>query len=263
MHVRRRRRPRGRPRRCAASSCGPSRSTIPTTLWVHELIGAAVSTADGTRRRRGRRVQANPASDLLVLDTGALVPLPFVVERRDDGRRRDRSARRASSTSASTPIDADAHRRLHDLPGDGRRLRRAEPARQGAASAGCSTSGSTTCASAATDPHRSVDDAPFGGGAGHGADARAAVRARSRRSTRRGRCSCSGPGGRRFDQAMARELAAARRVLAAVRPLRGRRRAGPRAPRRRRAVDRRLRARPAARWRPWSCSRRSAGWCPA
>ncbi len=48
-------------------------------LWVHELIGAEVSEADGTERGTVTAVQANPASDLLVLDNGALVPLHFVV----------------------------------------------------------------------------------------------------------------------------------------------------------------------------------------
>lgn len=50
------------------------------TLWVHELVGSEVFELDGTRRGRVTDVQANPASDLLVLDTGALVPLRFVVE---------------------------------------------------------------------------------------------------------------------------------------------------------------------------------------
>ena len=52
----------------------------PDALWVHELIGALVVDADGTERGAIEAVQANPASDLLVLDTGALVPVQFVVE---------------------------------------------------------------------------------------------------------------------------------------------------------------------------------------
>ena len=48
-------------------------------LWVHELIGAEVVDADGVDRGRVEAVLDNPASDLLVLDSGALVPLPFVV----------------------------------------------------------------------------------------------------------------------------------------------------------------------------------------
>jgi 16S rRNA processing protein RimM len=52
----------------------------PDALWVHELHGALVVETDGTERGTVTAVQANPASDLLVLDTGALVPLRFVVE---------------------------------------------------------------------------------------------------------------------------------------------------------------------------------------
>ena len=50
-------------------------------LWVHELIGAAVVLADGTAVGTVEEVQANPAADLLVLDTGALVPVVFVTDR--------------------------------------------------------------------------------------------------------------------------------------------------------------------------------------
>jgi 16S rRNA processing protein RimM len=53
----------------------------PDTLWVHQLIGATVVEADGTERGVVELVQSNPASDLLVLDTGALVPLAFVTGR--------------------------------------------------------------------------------------------------------------------------------------------------------------------------------------
>lgn len=47
-------------------------------LWVHELIGAAVVLADGTAVGRVVSVVGNPASDLLELDGGALVPVVFV-----------------------------------------------------------------------------------------------------------------------------------------------------------------------------------------
>ncbi len=47
-------------------------------LWVHELIGAAVVLPDGTSVGVVEEVQANPAADLLVLDSGALVPVVFV-----------------------------------------------------------------------------------------------------------------------------------------------------------------------------------------
>ena len=49
-------------------------------LWVHELIGAAVALVDGTSVGTVTEVQANPASDLLVLDTGALVPVVFITQ---------------------------------------------------------------------------------------------------------------------------------------------------------------------------------------
>ncbi|WP_419926763.1 ribosome maturation factor RimM [Candidatus Poriferisocius sp.] len=58
--------------------------TDPDELWVHELIGTMVREIDGTERGRVEAVQANPASDLLVLESGALVPLAFLVERSGD-----------------------------------------------------------------------------------------------------------------------------------------------------------------------------------
>ncbi len=58
----------------------------PADLWVHHLIGSAVIEPDGTERGMVEAVQDNPASDLLVLDTGALVPLRFLVERDALGR---------------------------------------------------------------------------------------------------------------------------------------------------------------------------------
>ncbi len=54
-------------------------------LWVHELVGAEVVDTNGQRFGAVEAVEANPASDLLVLPGGHLVPLVFVVERRVDG----------------------------------------------------------------------------------------------------------------------------------------------------------------------------------
>jgi 16S rRNA processing protein RimM len=48
-------------------------------LWVHELIGSEVVDLAGAGHGTVTSVEANPASDLLVLDSGALVPLRFVV----------------------------------------------------------------------------------------------------------------------------------------------------------------------------------------
>jgi len=50
-----------------------------SALWVHELIGARVVDASGRDHGPVVSVLANPASDLLELASGALVPLRFVV----------------------------------------------------------------------------------------------------------------------------------------------------------------------------------------
>ncbi len=56
----------------------------PEALWVHDLIGSRVEDGGGRLLGTVDAVQANPASDLLVLDTGALIPLRFV-ERSEPG----------------------------------------------------------------------------------------------------------------------------------------------------------------------------------
>jgi 16S rRNA processing protein RimM len=50
-----------------------------SVIWIDQLFGAEVVDASGVRRGVVVDVEANPASDLMVLDTGALVPLTFVV----------------------------------------------------------------------------------------------------------------------------------------------------------------------------------------
>ena len=62
----------------------------PDTLFVHELIGSTVVDAtSGDELGVVASVEANPASDLLVLrGSGALVPVRFVVDRDADGRLR-------------------------------------------------------------------------------------------------------------------------------------------------------------------------------
>jgi 16S rRNA processing protein RimM len=53
----------------------------PSALWVHELVGSAViDKADGRHLGTVTAVVANPVSDLLELDGGALVPLRCVVD---------------------------------------------------------------------------------------------------------------------------------------------------------------------------------------
>jgi 16S rRNA processing protein RimM len=53
---------------------------IPGKLWVHELVGALVFDVNGTELGSVKAVEANPASDLLVLEAGGLIPLRFVTE---------------------------------------------------------------------------------------------------------------------------------------------------------------------------------------
>jgi 16S rRNA processing protein RimM len=58
----------------------------PAVLWVHQLVGSeVVAAADGARLGVVTAVEANPASDLLVLEGGGLVPLTFLV-RSEPGR---------------------------------------------------------------------------------------------------------------------------------------------------------------------------------
>jgi 16S rRNA processing protein RimM len=47
-------------------------------LWVHELVGATVRDAAGTALGVVGSVEANPASDLMVLESGGLIPVRFV-----------------------------------------------------------------------------------------------------------------------------------------------------------------------------------------
>lgn len=49
-----------------------------SVIWIDQLYGAAVFDRHGISRGTVVDVEANPASDLLVLDSGALVPLTFV-----------------------------------------------------------------------------------------------------------------------------------------------------------------------------------------
>ena len=53
----------------------------PDSLFVHDLVGSELVELNGTPRGTVVAVQANPASDLLVLEDGNLVPLRFVVRR--------------------------------------------------------------------------------------------------------------------------------------------------------------------------------------
>jgi 16S rRNA processing protein RimM len=54
----------------------------PDALWIHDLIGSRVEDSRGRVLGTVVGVEANPASDLLVLEGGALIPLRFVVASR-------------------------------------------------------------------------------------------------------------------------------------------------------------------------------------
>lgn len=51
----------------------------PDAVWVHDLIGSQVVERDGTQRGCCIAVIANPADDILELESGALVPARFVI----------------------------------------------------------------------------------------------------------------------------------------------------------------------------------------
>lgn len=55
----------------------------PDIIWVHEVIGSEVVDETGEHRGKVVAVESNPASDLLVLDNGSLVPLVFVVDHKE------------------------------------------------------------------------------------------------------------------------------------------------------------------------------------
>ena len=243
------RRPQPRPSSSPAGCLRAVALDDPEELWVHDLVGSEVVEADGTRAGPGRRAAGQP---------GRRPPRARRRRPRPAHVRRRRGRAVGSSSTTRRPLRlgrggrggpgaarrsgrgarAAAHRRPHDLPRPVRAT--SSGLRPGARpSAGdSSTSGSTTCARATTDPHRSVDDAPFGGGAGMVLMAPpifATVEAvRPARPL-----FLLGPAGRRFDQRRRPGAGLARRVLPALRSLRGRRRARPPPPGGRRAVDRR------------------------
>lgn len=63
-------------RRLSAEPLAPSADD--DGLYVHELVGALVVGVDGTEHGRCTGVLANPAHDILELESGGLVPVVFV-----------------------------------------------------------------------------------------------------------------------------------------------------------------------------------------
>ncbi len=56
----------------------------PDALWVHEMISKRVVDQDGVERGTCVTILANPAAEILELDTGHLVPSNFVTSMDDD-----------------------------------------------------------------------------------------------------------------------------------------------------------------------------------
>ena len=67
---------------------------MPGKLWVHELVGAAVRDAAGTELGLIASVEANPASDLLVLEGGRAHPRAL---------RHARTTRRRAPSRSTSP----------------------------------------------------------------------------------------------------------------------------------------------------------------
>ena len=55
----------------------------PDTMWAHDLIGSNVTDRNGKTFGKVTAIETNPASDLLVLEGGAIIPLTFLVEYED------------------------------------------------------------------------------------------------------------------------------------------------------------------------------------
>ena len=60
-------------------SAEPINDSDDDTLWVHELVGARVVDQHGVDHGLVAAVLNNPASDLLELEDGQLIPLTFLV----------------------------------------------------------------------------------------------------------------------------------------------------------------------------------------
>ena len=214
-----------RPRCAAASAAGGRASSRRGSGW-RPTWSAARSRA----WQRCAGCSPVPRATLLELDDGALVPLVA-----DAVRLVDPDGRRIEVDRAfSGPADED--RRLHAVPRLVRLVQRPAPRAQRARRSG---TGSTAVDMRATTPLTAgqVDDTPYGGGAGmvirvdvvEAALARATAATRSSCRPAR-RVIALAAGGRQFDDALATELAAEPARDAALRALRGLRRARARAP---------------------------------
>ena len=263
LHVDGRRRPR-RPRT-------PRSST--TTSW------SGSRSYDHRRRRRSARspsVVHGAAQDLLAIRTadGREVLVPFV----DGAGARGRRAPAAGSSSPTGPglLDAAARGRARPCASTSSRSSPTTSRRSTLSLAGKARDSGLLDVRVhdlrdwTHDRHRTVDDTPYGGGAGMVMKPEPwgeALDALRRRAGRRPSLVVPTPGGEPFTQALAARARRPRAPGVRLRPLRGHRPAGAR--RRRRPGSRCARSRSAttcstaARWPRWRSSRPWSGCCPA
>ena len=122
----------------------------------------------------------------------------------------------------------------------------------------------STCAASPSDRHQTVDDTPFGGGAGMVMRPDIVARALDAAvaAATPARSSISSPRGEPLRQARVRRARRRPGRRAAVRPLRGRRPAGDRGPRLRSSSRSATSCCRAASLPPWRCSTPACGCCP-
>ena len=188
-------------------------STAQGALFVHELIGAEVVERSGPSRGTVVAVEANPASDLLVLDSGALVPAALRRLLRAGPAYRGG----AGGLVRALIMRAEIFTIFPDLVSTW----------CGASLLGKAWRGGAVdivvhdLRSGATDPHRSVDDSPFGGGAGMVLAPGPGLSPPWRRRPRCGRSTCSARAGgvstRPWPGSWPRSRAASRCCAAATR----------------------------------------------
>ena len=232
---------------------------------MHELVGAAPvgRCGDGDRRRRASspRCEADttarrpPRARL----RGALVPGRCSSHVATDEPRAARSTDRSRPEGLVRPLmRIDVFTIFPDMVSGLRRRRACSARRRSAARSTCAC---TTCATQATDPHRTVDDAPFGGGAGMVLMAEPVFAAVEAAEPPRPLLYLS-PAGRRLDQAVAAR-AGRHRTASASCAVATRASTSASASTSSTASCRSATTCSAGeRWRRWSCSRRSAAWCP-
>ena len=162
----------------------PARSIEPT---VARWLASAMRTCGRARRHRRWRTMSSPITSPATMSAARIT---YCTNPSHGGRNAGIVVATWGRAQAGEVASGRADRCLHRVPRDLR----------GPAADACwarrspvvrSRCGSTTCATWATDPTARVDDEPFGGGPGHGAEAGAGVRGGRSRSTPIGGACCS------------------------------------------------------------------------